>query len=69
MTVPTQTIDAQEGETGQGINEEGQIVGFYTVSVAKTVDPTGSLPRAFSGKPDATFSSIQFPLIQTTRWP
>src|SRR5438094_3888734 len=58
------TIDAPDGvgsTQAQGINEEGQRVGFYSVPVAKTVDPTGVFTRSFLRDPDGTFSSIQFP--------
>ena len=60
------TIDAPDVVVGsstqaQGINEEGQIVGFYTDPVPKTVDPTGIFTRSFLRDPDGTFSSIQFP--------
>src|SRR5712692_9146957 len=51
---------------GQGINEEGQIVGYYTVPVAKTVDPTGVFTRGFLRDSDGNFSPVQFPGANNT---
>jgi len=67
------TIDAPDVVVGsstqaQGINEEGQIVGFYTDPVPKTVDPTGSLRGASSGIRTAPFPPSNSP-GPTTRWP